>query len=108
SGAANARAAMRLRIGSLVVLGLVLCTAVRAGEVTLRHHRSDDTLLRIGPFAFPGGKILNLTVGIGSSAFHHPGDPPNVLWTLGDRGPNIECKDMMEVAGVELGCRDIK
>jgi hypothetical protein len=30
------------------------------------------------------------------------------MWTLGDRGPNIECKDMMAVAGVELTCRDTK
>ncbi len=51
---------------------------------------------------FEGGKTLNLTVGIGSSAFRRPDDPPNVIWTLGDRGPNIECKDMKEVAGVEL------
>jgi hypothetical protein len=99
---------MRLRTGLLVTLGFALCTAARAGEITVRNHLSEDTLLRIGLFAFPGGKALNLTVGIGSSAFRHPSDPPNVLWTLGDRGPNIECKDMMEVAGVELGCRDIK
>ena len=76
-----------------------------ADDVTIRNHLSDDTLLRIGPFAFAGGKTLNLTVGIGSSAFRRPDDPANVLWTLGDRGPNIECKDMKEIAGVELGCQ---
>ena len=69
---------------------------------TIRTYRSDDTLLRIGPYAFEGGKTLNLTVGIGSSAFRRADDPPNVIWTLGDRGPNIACKDMKEVAGVEL------
>jgi hypothetical protein len=99
---------MQRKFGSLIVLGLALCTAAQAGEITIRNHHSDDTLLRIGLFAFPGGKAVNLSVGIGSSAFRRPDDPPNVLWTLGDRGPNIECKDMMEVAGVELGCRDIK
>ena len=31
-----------------------------------------------------------------------------MLWTLGDRGPNIECKDMKEIAGTELGCKEIK
>jgi hypothetical protein len=82
--------------------------AASAGEVTVRNHVSDDTLLRIGPFAFEGGKTLNLTVGIGSSAFRRPDDPPNMLWTLGDRGPNIECKDMKEIAGIDLGCKEIK
>ena len=36
-----------------------------AGEIAIRTYRSDDTLLRIGPYAFEGGKTLNLTVGIG-------------------------------------------
>ena len=100
---------MRQRIGFIALFGcLVMAAGAAAGDVTIRLHHADDTLLRIGPYTFEGGKTLNLTVGIGSSAFHHPSDPPNVLWTLGDRGPNIECKDMMEVAGVELGCRDIK
>lgn len=76
--------------------------------VTLRTYSSDDTLLRLGPFAFEGGKTLDLSVGIGSAAFHHLKDPPNVIWTLGDRGPNIACSDMKEVTGVELGCREIK
>jgi hypothetical protein len=87
---------------------IALSTSAAAGDIAIRNHLSDDTLLRIGPYAFEGGKTLNLTVGIGSSAFHHPDDPPNVMWTLGDRGPNIECKDMKEVAGVELGCREVK
>jgi hypothetical protein len=97
---------MRPTIGFALLLAGV--TMAAAGDVTVRNHVSDDTLLRIGPFAFEGGKTLNLTVGIGSSAFRRADDPPNVLWTLGDRGPNIECKDMMEVAGVELGCKEIK
>jgi hypothetical protein len=77
-------------------------------NVTVRTYSSDDTLLRIGRYAFAGGKTLDLSVGIGSAAFHHPKDPPNVLWTLGDRGPNIACSEMKETAGVELNCREIK
>ena len=100
---------MRQRIGFISLLGCVALTASAfADDVTIRTHRSDDTLLRIGPHTFEGGKTLNLSVGIGSSAFHHPSDPANVMWTLGDRGPNIECKEMKEIAGVELGCREIK
>jgi hypothetical protein len=94
-------------VGIAIVAGLPSLATAQSG-VTLRVYSSDDTLLRIGPFAFDGGKTLDLSVGIGSSAFHHPKDPPNVIWTLGDRGPNIACSDMKEIAGVELNCREIK
>src|SRR5262245_28686633 len=77
-------------------------------NISIRTYKSDDTLVRIGPFAFEGGKTLDLSVGIGSAAFHHPKGPANVIWTLGDRGPNIACSEMKETTGVELGCREIK
>jgi hypothetical protein len=100
---------MQRTIGiAFLLAGIAMAAPATADEITIRNHLSDDTLLRIGPFAFAGGKTLNLTVGIGSSAFRRPDDPSNVLWTLGDRGPNIECKDMKEIAGTELGCKGIK
>src|SRR5438874_725120 len=80
-----------------------------AADIQARFLYSDDTLLRIGPYTFEGGKTLNLTVGIGSAAFRHPNDPPNVIWTLGDRGPNIACSEMKEIAGIELAaCTEVK
>ena len=80
-----------------------------AADITVREYRSGDTLLGLPPYTFEGGKTLPLTVGIGSSAFRHPSDPANVIWTMGDRGPNITCNDMKEVAGVELaGCHGVK
>src|SRR5204863_2436167 len=86
-----------------------LSLASAQSNVTVRTYSSDDTLLRIGPFAFEGGKTLDLSVGIGSAAFRHPNDPPNVIWTLGDRGPNIACSEMKEIAGVELAaCKEVK
>jgi hypothetical protein len=93
--------------GIVMTLGITSLTLAES-KVTVRTYSSDDTLLRIGPYAFAGGKTLDLSVGIGSAAFHHPKDPPNVLWTLGDRGPNIACSDMKETTGVELTCRDVK
>src|SRR3954469_22414641 len=101
------QSAMR-RFGFAMLFGAALTATATAGDVEIRTHRSDDTLLRIGPYAFEGGKTLDLSVGLGSSASRRADDPPNVMWTLGDRGPNIECKDMMAVAGVELTCRDTK
>ncbi|AMN44513.1 copper amine oxidase domain-containing protein [Rhodoplanes sp. Z2-YC6860] len=95
---------------SAALVGIAIAAGAAAAEsnVTVRTYSSDDTLLRLGVFPFEGGKTLNLSVGIGSAAFHHPKDPPNVIWTLGDRGPNIACSDIKEFTGVELGCREIK
>jgi len=100
---------MRLWIRpTLLLAAITLAAPAAAGDVTIRTYLSDDTLLRIGPYTAEGGKTLNLTVGIGSSAFRRPDDPPNMMWTLGDRGPNIACSDMKETTGVELTCREVK
>src|SRR3978361_630981 len=100
---------MRPSLGFTALLGcFVMAASAGAGDVTILTYLSDDTLLRIGPYTAEGGKTLNLTVGIGSSAFRRPTDPPNMIWTLGDRGPNIACSDMKEMTGVELTCREVK
>ena len=89
--------------------GILTAGAAAAADIQARFLYSDDTLLRIGPYAFEGGKTLNLTVGIGSAAFRHPNDPGNVIWTVGDRGPNIACSEMKEIAGVELAaCKEVR
>jgi hypothetical protein len=91
---------MQRRFLILVVLAMAgFAGAASGADVTTRIYTSDDTLLRLGPFSFAGGKTLNLSVGIGSAAFRHPNDPPNVVWTLGDRGPNLACSEMKELAG---------
>lgn len=56
--------------------------------------------LSLGSFAFEGGKTLALSIGIGSAAFRGPNDPPNVVWTVSDRGPNIACSDAQRVTGL--------
>ena len=63
----------------------------------------------MGRHRFDNGRLLNLSVGIGSGAFRHPDDPPNVIWTVGDRGPNLTCKDFRSAAQMELpACRETK
>jgi hypothetical protein len=95
-------------IAALAIVATFAASAF-AAELEARFHYSDDTLLSIGPYSFEGGKTLRLSVGIGSSAFHHPSDPANVVWTLGDRGPNIACSEMKEIAGVQLPvCKEVK
>lgn len=91
------------------VVFVVMAGSAAAEGIEARLYTSDDTLLSIGSYAFEGGRTLALTVGIGSGAFRHPNDPANVMWTVGDRGPNIACDEMRNVAGVELAaCRDVR
>ena len=98
---------MRFRFFLVVVLGL--STGAVASDLSVRELRSDDTLLSMGRHRFDNGRMLNLSVGIGSGAFHHPDVPPNVIWTIGDRGPNLTCCDFRSAAQMELpGCRETK
>jgi hypothetical protein len=105
-----------LRAGGLaaslatVILGAVtVVTATAQQKIDAKFYTSDDTLLRIGQFTFEGGKTLNLTVGIGSGAWRGPKDPANVIWTVGDRGPNIACSEMKEIAGMEFApCKGVQ
>lgn len=90
------------------VLALAISASVTHAEVNIREFSGDDTLLILGPFAFENGKTMNLSVGIGSGAFRHPSDPPNTMWTLGDRGPNFACSEAKAVIGSEFpACRDL-
>lgn len=93
---------LRFRGLAMLVAAALAAAPVVANDIQVRYYTGDDTLLSIGDYTFEGGKTLKLTVGIGSGAFRHPKDPPNVLWTVGDRGPNIACSEMKSIAGVQL------
>ncbi|MXP65166.1 esterase-like activity of phytase family protein [Roseomonas sp. M0104] len=67
-------------------------------EVTILSN--DDPGLRMGQVRFAGGKTLDLRLGIGSAAYHRPGDPADIVYTLSDRGPNIACGDAREITGL--------
>jgi len=100
-------------LGSLRLIGAAAGTALAsyaaAANITIREYVSNDTLLTLGTHAFEGGKTLNLTVGIGSGAFRGPNDPPNAIWTLGDRGPNFTCGEARNVTGVTpAACGEVK
>ena len=100
-----------LRAGGLtaLILGALIAGPVAADDIQTKFYTSDDTLLRIGPFTFEGGKTLNLTVGIGSGAWRGPKDPANVIWTVGDRGPNIACSEMKQIAGIDFApCKGVR
>ena len=100
-----------LRAGGLaaLILGSLMIGPAAAQDIKAQYYLSDDTLLRIGPFTFEGGKTINLTVGIGSGAWRGPKDPPNVIWTVGDRGPNIACSEFKEIVGMEFApCKGVQ
>jgi hypothetical protein len=99
-----------MRFRHLIAAALILSTAAAmASDISVRDLRSDDTLLNLGRHRFDNGRIVNLSVGIGSGAFHHPDDPPNVIWTVGDRGPNLTCGDFKSIAQMDLPiCRDTR
>ena len=97
-------------VGSLaLMLGALTAGPAAANEIQARYYTSTDTLLHIGQFTFEGGKTLNLTVGIGSGAWRGPNDPANVIWTVGDRGPNIACSEMKKIAGIDFApCKGVR
>ncbi|MET0277299.1 MAG: esterase-like activity of phytase family protein [Pseudorhodoplanes sp.] len=101
-------ASLRTRLISMAILAASSALAA-ASDISIRAYRSDDTLLNMGRFRFDNGRTVNLTVGIGSGAFHHPDDPPNVIWTVGDRGPNLTCGDLKSIANSDIAaCRDTR
>jgi len=44
-------------------------------------------------------KTITLTVGLGSGAFHRRGDNPHTVYTITDRGPNIDIGDAVKIIG---------
>lgn len=63
-------------------------------------YESTDPTLKLGKVEFPGGKSLDLSVGIGSALFHMPGDAADELYGLTDRGPNIDCSAAEKTVGL--------
>lgn len=109
------RSSLSLVVPAPVLAGVLagslagLTALAAASDVSVRDYRSDDTLLMMGRHRFDNGRTIDLTVGIGSGAFRHPDDPPNVFWTVGDRGPNIGCGEFRQIAQMEMpACRETK
>ncbi|MGL5113983.1 MAG: esterase-like activity of phytase family protein [Beijerinckiaceae bacterium] len=96
-----------LRAALLAATCLVAIPA-SAAEVTVL--TTTDAKLNMAPLTLPGGKVVNYTTGIGSGAFRHPSDPANVIWTVGDRGPNMTCPEAEKLIGPEVGpaCKAVR
>ena len=75
------------------------CSAA-AQQIQVYNNASPEKLVT-RQVCVPGGKTLDLAVGIGSSLYHMPGDPADRFWALSDRGPNIACSDAEDIMGVD-------
>lgn len=75
-------------------------TAACAADVTISELKLDE--MPLGQVTYPGGKTLTLIRGIGSAAFRDPNDPAGVVWTLTDRGPNLDCEGIEELTGLGI------
>lgn len=97
---------MRLLITATAAL--IAASAAHAADVQVL--TSKDPKLAWKTVALPNGKTADYTHGVGSGAFRHPSDPANVIWTVGDRGPNFTCQEGVELVGKDLAdlCRKQK
>lgn len=85
-------------LGAVLALAVVFdATAVAAQQV--RIYTSQDPMLRLRTLSYQGGRTIEMSVGIGSGAFRAPTDPPNIFWTIGDRGPNFTSAQAEGVTG---------
>lgn len=96
-----------------VALASAICTmlaALPAAALEVSVLGAEGEGLRMSPVALPGGKMSDYTLGIGSGAFRHPSDPANVIWTVGDRGPNMTCAEAERLLGKETAdaCRKLR
>jgi hypothetical protein len=93
--------------------GLGTALALAAGPLaaeTVVMHGSDDPALALGEVAFPGGRTLVLSHGIGSGAYRRADAPDGRFLMVGDRGANFTCGDAQAVIGLDgkAFCGDVK
>jgi hypothetical protein len=90
-------------VRTLVGISLIALAPLASGQAIVATHEPDpaDPALDLGSYTHPaGGKTLTLFGGAGSGSYRGPGDRPDVLWTVGDRGPNFTCADAPAVLGL--------
>lgn len=85
---------------AVAVAMLTLPAAAGAADVTVL--KSKDPKLTMGTVTLEGGKQVTYTLGIGSGAFRHRSDPADVVWTVGDRGPNMTCPEAEKLLGAQI------
>jgi hypothetical protein len=83
---------------SAAILSLLATTALAGPTIT--EIKAPD--LPLPEVTYPGGRTLKLNLGIGSAAWRDPKDPAGVIWTITDRGPNLDCAGIDEITGISI------
>lgn len=87
-----------------IVSGLFLASAsALADSPTLE--RVSEVNIPLDTVRFVGAgydKTFTFQAGVGSGAFRHPADPKGVIYTVSDRGVNIDCEDDVDLVGADL------
>lgn len=90
-----------MRAASVIIAILSGLSAAAASEpVKITQIKPPE--LPLPAIAYPSGKTLKLNLGIGSAAWRDPNDPPGVIWTITDRGPNLDCAGIEELTGLGI------
>jgi hypothetical protein len=89
----------KIRDGLVIATAVLAYAAITHADQTVKVLESTDAKLHLGKVEFPSGKVLDLSVGIGSALFHMPGEPANEFYALTDRGPNIDCSASDKIIG---------
>jgi hypothetical protein len=82
-------------------LGLCLISVSAVAQTTTKLTPISLPELPLAEVTYPGGKHLRLNVGIGSAAYRDPKDPEGVIYTITDRGPNLDCDGIEKVAELD-------
>ncbi|VAX13120.1 hypothetical protein MNBD_GAMMA24-1423, partial [hydrothermal vent metagenome] len=93
-----------------VALALVASQAVASDREHHEHHKfkvHSQILVRpLDVVNFSDGvnydTTIKFTTGIGSGAYHYPGDDRNTVYTIGDRGVNIKCSEDVAIIGADI------
>ena len=96
---------------ALVLAGLIaFAPAAAAFAMDMKLLTTDDPLADWRTVTYPGGKTMAFTIGLGSAAFRHPGDPANVIYVVSDRGPNFTCGAARKIMGEasQALCKNVK
>lgn len=86
---------MALAFGTILLAGSMASAAMLSAK--------QEYSEKLDTFNIKDGKELHLTVGIGSGAYHLPGDPEDIIYTITDRGPNFDIAASEDIMGVKIG-----
>jgi len=96
---------LRVLVGALALAHAAMAPAEKIVESF--SPAENDPALDLGSYTHPaGGNTLKLFGGAGSGSFRWPYDRHDIIWTVGDRGPNFTCADAVVVLGLtaEAAC----